>query len=305
MRTRRSLFLSFVALLGAASLSAQATAPVGTILVAHGADEAWNRPVLDLAQSVHTGGPVEVAFLMGPAAAEHRFQDAAQKLEAAGVREIVVVPLLVSSYSGHYDQIKYLAGVADSLSPMMLHHLHMAGLEPAHVRVPIRVARALDDAPAVARVLAEHAKALAKTPTEQALFIIGHGPNSAEDYAAWMENLRPVADSVRARTGFRDVKIGLVRDDAPKGVRAEAVRRIREIITLQHELTGKPVVVVPVLIAGGSVARVKFVQDLKGLPIVYAGDPLLPSPEIARWVEGRVRETTAQQAAKASAGRSQ
>jgi hypothetical protein len=181
----------------------------------------------------------------------------------------------------------------------------MAGLEPAHVRVPIRVARALDDAPAVARVLAEHAKALAKTPTEQALFIIGHGPNSAEDYAAWMENLRPVADSVRARTGFRDVKIGLVRDDAPKGVRAEAVRRIREIITLQHELTGKPVVVVPVLIAGGSVARVKFVQDLKGLPIVYAGDPLLPSPEIARWVEGRVRETTAQQAAKASAGRSQ
>ena len=36
------------------------------------------------------------------------------------------------------------------------------------------------------------ARALTTTPREQALFIVGHGPNSAEDYAAWMENLRPV-----------------------------------------------------------------------------------------------------------------
>lgn len=35
------------------------------------------------------------------------------------------------------------------------------------------------------------------------------------------------------------------RDDAPDAVRAEAVRRIREMIELQNALTGREVVVVP------------------------------------------------------------
>ncbi|HEV8362479.1 MAG TPA: hypothetical protein VGQ52_03090 [Gemmatimonadaceae bacterium] len=36
----------------------------------------------------------------------------------------------------------------------------------------------------------------------RAVLIVGHGPNSAEDYAAWMTNLRTVADSVRLRGGL-------------------------------------------------------------------------------------------------------
>src|SRR6266542_1657954 len=58
----------------------------------------------------------------------------------------------------------------------------------------------------------------------RALLLLGHGPNSAEDYATWMANLRPVADSVRAAAGFASVLIELVRDDAPAAVRAEAVK---------------------------------------------------------------------------------
>lgn len=63
---------------------------------------------------------------------------------------------------------------------------------------------------------------------------MGHGPNSAEDYAAWMRALRPVADAVKASGGFRDVRVELVRDDAPAPVRAEAVLRVRELIDLQY-----------------------------------------------------------------------
>jgi sirohydrochlorin cobaltochelatase len=291
----RRFIPTLLALLGPGALRAQAPAeqapaPVGTILVAHGADGEWNRPVLDLAAAVRTGGPVEVAFLMGRGAAAHRFQDAARRFVEGGVKAIVVVPLLVSSHSGHYEQIRYLAGLTDSLDPVMQHHLHMAGLERVRANIPVMVTPALDDAPELGAVLADRARALAAAPRQQALFIIGHGPNSAEDYAAWMARLRPVADSVREHIGFRDVKVGLVRDDAPAEVRAEAVRRIREIITLQHQLTGRPVVVVPVLISGGAVARVKLVRDLAGLPIVYRGDPLLPHPSLERWVERRVRE---------------
>jgi sirohydrochlorin ferrochelatase len=108
-----------------------------------------------------------------------------------------------------------------------------------------------------------------------------------------MQNLRPVADSVKKWTGFRDVRVELVRDDAPAPVRAEAVRRVRELIELQHLVTGKDVVVVPVLVSKGSVSRDKVPKDIEGTRSVYAGEPLLPHAAMAAWVESRVREAAA------------
>lgn len=273
-----------------AAVLAQETDRVGTILIAHGAGPEWNAQVEEVARLADTGGPLEVSYLMGQGAPSHRFQDAAQRLVEQGAREIVVVPLLVSSHSGHYEQIRYLTGETDSLSETMLHHLHMAGIERAVVGVPLRLTKAIDDSPDVARVLAERAVALAESPPEQALFLIGHGPNSAEDHAEWMRNLRPVADSVKAVTGFQDVKVGLVRDDAPAEVRAEAVRAVREMIELQHSLTRQLVVVVPVLIASGGSTQERLRNDLAGLPIIFRGDALLPHAGMARWLEMRVRE---------------
>jgi sirohydrochlorin ferrochelatase len=280
------------------SAAARRAGAVGTILIAHGGTPEWNQQVLDIARQARTGGPVAVSFLMGPAAKDHRFQDVAARLERDGVGAIVAVPLLVSSHSGHYQQIRYIVGETDSLEEGMRHHLHMAGIDRARLTVPVRLARAIDDSPEVARVLAERARAIAPDPRGRALFIVGHGPNSAEDYAGWMENLRPVADTVRALTGFRDVRLGLVRDDAPKAVRDEAVRQVRETIELQYALTGQKVVVVPVLVSRGPVSQKKIPADLAGLPVEYTGETLLPHPGLARWIEARVRESSASIAAK-------
>jgi sirohydrochlorin ferrochelatase len=272
----------------AAALPARAAARVGTIIVAHGADSHWNARVREVAHRVRTGGPVEVSFLMGAEARATRFQDAVARLEAQGVGQIVVVPMLVSSYSGHYDQIRYLVGDSVMLGERMMHHLHMAGIERPRSGVPLRLTNAMDDAPELARVLADRALALTSSPRERALLIVGHGPNSAEDYAAWMANLRPVADSVKSWTGFRDVRVELVRDDAPPPVREEAVHRVRDLIELQHLATGQDVIVVPVLVSEGAVSRDKVPGDIRGTPSLYAGVPLLPHPAMVRWVERRV-----------------
>lgn len=267
-------------------------ASVGTLIVAHGGSEDWNAPVLRLAEQVPSAGPVEVSFLMGDAAPGYRFQDRVARLVEAGATSVVVVPLLASSHSGHYEQIRYLTGDVDGLSETMMHHLHMAGIERPGVDVPIRLTAALDASLEIATILSERAVALADAPAEQALFIVGHGPNAAEDHAGWMANLRPVADSIARTTGFRDVKLGLVRDDAPEAVRAEAVRRIREIIDLQHELTGRDVVVVPLLVSKGYVSTQKLPADLEGLPVRYDGEGLLPHRALAGWVARRVGEAT-------------
>lgn len=90
-----------------------------------------------------------------------RFQDAARRLVEKGAEEIVVVPMLVSSHSGHYGQIRYLAGETDELSESMHHHLHIARIERTDVQVPIRLASAIDDSPEAAQVLAGRALSLA------------------------------------------------------------------------------------------------------------------------------------------------
>lgn len=273
--------------------AAQDSGPaVGTILIAHGAGPEWNAQVETIAREARTGGPIEVSYLMGPAAADHRFQDAASRLVERGAERIVVVPLLVSSHSSHYDQIRYLTGELDELGETMMHHLHRSGITRASTAVPIRLTRAIDDSPAVAEVLTRRALDLVDRPADRALFIVGHGPNSAEDNAAWMDNLRRIAARVAQQSGFVDVKVGLVRDDAPAAVRAEAVRSVRETIGLQHRLTGRDVVVVPVMISTGGITRERIPRDLEGLPIVYTGDALLPHPGMARWLEERVAEAS-------------
>lgn len=292
--SRRRIAVAALVLLGvggASRVDAQtARERPAAIVVAHGAEVEWNDRVREIAGLAETGGPVEVAFLMGPEAEARPFQEVVAGLVAGGASEVVVVPLLVSSHSGHYDQLRWLAGEIDSLSGYMAHHLEMAGITRPADPARVRLAAALDDAPELADVLADRALALAESPQAQALFLIGHGPNSAEDNARWMANLRSVADRVGRVTGFRDVKLGLVRDDAPAEVRAEAVRAIREMIALQRELTGRPVVVVPILVSEGRVSREKFPADLEGLDVVYSGEPILPHPALARWIARRVAD---------------
>jgi hypothetical protein len=87
--------------------------------------------------------------------------------------------------------------------------------------------------------------------------------------------------------------VELVRDDAPPMVRAEAVLRAREIITLQSQLTGDSVVVVPILVARSSIGDQKLRTDLAGLPIIYSGDPLLPHPLVAEWIKRQAQEAIA------------
>lgn len=288
--TARAPLIAAALLLGAPVGVLAQSERTGAIVVAHGGGEEWNARVMELARSVATGGPVELAFLMGPAAATHRFQDAVARLAGQGVGAIVVVPLLVSSHSGHFDQIRYLAGELDTLSAAMMHHLHAAGIARPQVDVPLRVLPALDASPQLAAVLADRAHALADDPARQAVLLIGHGPNTSEDLAAWMARLRDIAGLVRERGGFPDVRVALIQDDAPAHVRAEAVRRARDIIELQASATARPVVVVPVLISKGALGDVRIPHDLAGLPIVYSGEPLLPHAELARWVESRVHE---------------
>lgn len=279
---------SVISILCASSARAQEPSTAdrtGVLIVAHGGGPDWNQQLLDVAAAVRHSGPVRASFLMGPGAHERPFQREVAALRAAGATSIVVVPFFMSSHSGHLDQLRWLIGQIEALDTTMMHHLHMGGIERPSDLGGLRLTAALDSAPELAAALTRRAVQLSEGRAERAVLLLGHGPNGAEDYARWMTALRPVAERVRRDAGYRFAGVELVRDDAPPLVRAEAVRRVREIVTWMNEATGLPVVVVPALVATGRVSRETFARDLAGLPVTYTGDALLPDPGMARWVE--------------------
>ena len=47
----------------------------------------------------------------------------------------------------------------------------------------------------------------------------------------------------------------------------------------------------PRVVAESVRAATRFHDVLAGLDVVYSGEPLLPSPELARWMKSREKET--------------
>jgi hypothetical protein len=107
----KTLFTIAAALAIAASSPLSAQTPQDALLVlAHGARmEGWNERVIQIVDKVEWPGPKAVAFLT-PRTLGQELAAAAERLDKTGVKRIVVVPFLVSSFSGHYEEIRYYTG---------------------------------------------------------------------------------------------------------------------------------------------------------------------------------------------------
>src|SRR5262249_54138888 len=139
------------------------TAPTGVLIMAHGGNAEWNDHVRKLAARVSACAPAEIAFGM---AARASLQDAAERLTAGGVRDIVAVPLFVSSFSSVIEATKYLVGARSDPPPQLelfakMTHDHggssgaaTSGTIPVDVPARIRMSSALDSDPRVAAILA-------------------------------------------------------------------------------------------------------------------------------------------------------
>lgn len=274
------------ALLAAALLLAMpraAEAQQGLLLVAHGAGREWNARVRQtLAQVEWSRGPVGAAFLMGEEADTAGWKAVVARLVREGAREIVVVPLMVSSHGSHYRQIRYYAGELDSLPPELAEHdHHPARTAPA---VPMRVTPALDAAPELAAALAARWAELGERDRSRPLLLVAHGPNDPDDAERWIADISAVSAGLRKATG-RELHVALLRDDAPAAVRAAAVRAMRDSVLAMAERAGDSVVAMPVMISSGAITHTKIPRDLADLPLRYRAEPLAPLAALARWIE--------------------
>jgi sirohydrochlorin ferrochelatase len=224
-------------------------------------------------------------------------EQAVARLSAAGVTDVVAVPLFVSSWSSVIRSTEFLLGLrADAPADLALfakmdHSAHGAGgacaapcdpTAPLALHRPIRMTPALNRHPLVADILADRARARSRTPGTEAVVLVAHGPSVDDDNRLWLADMEVLAERVRQAEPFASVHTLTVRDDAAKELRDRATRDLRHLVE-RETAAGRRVLVGPHLLTIGGIER-GVRKRLEGLMYTMADQALMPDPRIAQWV---------------------
>lgn len=268
----------------AMTMSASAAEPASApalLVVAHGSPQAsWNERVIKLVEKINHPGPKDVAFLTGKPP-EHALPVVAARLDQSGAKEIVVVPLLISSFSEHYEEVRYFAGKRADLPHAEDEHGEPAAAAQLKTTTPLRLTTAMDGHPLLTRILADQARPLVKNAMNESLVLIAHGPNEDSENERWLEHLSAHATKLKAELGLRRVEVATLRDDAPKEVRAAATEKFRVIVSKAGE--DSRVLVLPVLVSVGHMQK-EIRQRLTGLTFEMADGGVSNHPLLGEWI---------------------
>ena len=253
---------------------------IGVLVLAHGGSPQWNARVEQAVKEAQLPYPTEISFGMGMMQPEVRnLQQAVDRLQSQGVKRILAVPLLVSSYSSVYRQYQYLLGQRQESS--WAEH----PVQPIRKEAGIQILKALDDSDLVAQILLERALKLSRDPSREAVVLVAHGPEENEENRLWLAAMESLGRKVREGGRFAALSVATLQDDAPQAIREEATKRLREQVSVLAERY--KVLVVPLLLSQNGIEE-KVRERLTGLSYVYTGVALLPHPNITRWIRRQV-----------------
>lgn len=274
---------------------------VGVLLLAHGGSKSWNEEVLKLAGEVNKEMPVEVAFGM---ASRRTMQEGIDKLSARGVKQIVAVPLFVSSHSSVITSTAYLLGQRsdapkDLANFAKMDHSHdmsggsMApnpdGMIPVKSPVPLRMATALDRNPLVAQILLARARAISRDPAHEVVILVAHGPTPEDDNARWLADMKALAELMKPDGKFARIEYQTVRDDAPDSIRSQATAELRSRVAAATS-EDKRVLIVPLLLSYGGIEQ-GIRKRLEGLDYSISERGLLPDERLGVWIKTSANST--------------
>lgn len=293
-------------LIGANTASSQAPAKTGVLLLAHGGAAQWNERVHAVAKSVDESQPTEVAFGMASRAS---IQAAVDKLTSRGVTEIIAVPLFVSSYSSVITSTEYLLGLrAEAPADLKIfakmnhsshgapaaaaneHAAHMPAVDPASpvtTTVPVRMTPAFNRHPLIAQIAADRAKSISKSPANEAVILVAHGPVPDDDNNRWLADMKVLADQVTSSAPYASVDYMTVRDDAGPAMREAATQDLRQRVE-QQVAAGRTVLIVPHLMSFGGIEQ-GIRKRLEGLAYTMTDQALMPDARIVEWVRSSAR----------------
>ena len=256
----------------------------GVLLIAHGSSsESWCAPVRAVADNVSLPYPVELGFLEGVLG--ESIEDAVDKLNSHGVREIVAVPLFVSSSSNHISEIEYVLGLGDAIPGE-------EDLVQVNTTANITLTKAMDDHWIISSILADHAADLSEDPCNETVVTISHGVSDNDTiFVGWNESGASLAEQTLLRLRYLHY--------LDIGGSCHSLARLNE--TLHPELAARAVVedisatsmpvVLPLFLSPGYNTNTKIPELLENLIYVYDSEKTLAAhPDLAEWIDISVYE---------------
>ena len=259
---------------------------LGVLVMAHGGSQQWNKEVLAAIEPLKDEHNIEVAFGMADAAS---LQQGVQRLEARGARRIGVVRLFVSgeSFLERTEQILGLApGAPQRPAAQAEHEGHSADHSMEFWRIDTQSSFALSkqglvEAPEMANVLIDRARALSRDPQSEDVLILAHGPGDDAENERWLAHLEARAEAVRRALPFRTVRVETLREDWPEK-RQDAEQRIRSYV--EHAAQNGRAIVIPFRVQGFG----PYAEVLKGLDYASDGRGLVPDTGVTEWIEHQI-----------------
>lgn len=247
---------------------------VGVLLIAHGSPERmWNGPVQKIVKMVNLPYPVELGFL--EYVPDQTIEQAVAKLRAKGADEIIAIPLFISSYSNHIEEIKYILKLRKE-PPQGAEKLHPLRSDAHFILTP-----AFDAHPLIGEILRDRVKELSVSQKNEIVVLTAYGAETEENLARWNEQLASLATQLKKQLGLKDVKYGYIfKGRSPY---------LREVV--KEEAKRGRVIVIPIMVSAGFFTEKRIPQILKNLSYRYNGSPLAPDRRLARWVEVMVNNT--------------
>lgn len=238
------------------------------LVIAHGSpDPDWLALVESAVQQCRIHLPIRVAYLGG---VEGRsIHDEWERLEAAGARRIVVVPLFATAGSNHVGEIRSMLGL----------DAWPAGeteLVPVETRARILWCPPLEDHPVVEQIVAQRIAELSSDPAHESLLLVGHGSDLTGCHERWEKLLLRLTFRLQNRYSFTAAGYATLRPDT-----------LREQARLLAE-KGE-VIVLPLFVSKGYFTRRAIPERLQGLSYRYEGSAYLPHPLIAEWITQSIR----------------
>ncbi len=216
-------------------------------------------------------GPVGFLTARSP---QEELQNAVARLEQHGARRIVIVPLLVSSFSDHYEEIRYYAHARKEAPG----HVESA---PLKTTAELVLAPAMDSDRLLGRILADQVRSVSTKPAEESVILVGHGPNGDVDNDRWLACLRVQAGYLQYVHGFRRADVATLRDDASEEVKSSAVAHLRGLVSAYKK--DSKVLVQPVLVSTGHL-QAEIATLLKGFDCTLSTSGVVTHPLVTEWI---------------------
>jgi sirohydrochlorin ferrochelatase len=251
----------------------------GVLILTHGFREAGDRAFKEQVEPLGRIFPTAMGIGMAMMMSSH-IQRALDDLQAAGAKEVVVLPITASASNELYRQWLYIFGKQDEAE--------FASVPRVKTDMTVKIAEPPGDNPLIAEILVDRALEISTDPKNEIVIVTGHGPSGDEDNAQEMKALASLAEVVREEGGFAAVYAQTLQDDAPLEVRDANVKRLRGLVEAAAK-DGKRVLVVTNLIAPRSI-QAKLRQDLEGLDYEFNAKGIVQHDNFMRWMTETVRE---------------